>query len=234
MFRYSPYYGCRKCSPSCDYCLAYRKHHCNTLITKSDSFDLLTRKNNDGTYVIRGNQHIEVSPYTDIFLDEVLVYLNELLDIFKERQDLYFHIKTKILSRVIDLLPTNMNDLYPNVSITVLVSNHYEFKREVDALKKLNLSDKRVSIIIMYDKIDILEVLDKDYGIKEISLHGADFTLVPLNYNDIVQMSMDTKKIHIPFNFSSTGKCIIKDNKKYYINYSKRISQAFKSGLSHD
>lgn len=238
IINYNPWYGCKKKSVSCVYCFTLSKYYESkyrdpNIIKRNDNLNYLLEKDKKGLYKIYGNQDILVLNNSDFFLKEARSIREEVYNIFRERQDLRFHIKTKRLSEAIREIPDDIFDL-PNLYIEIVVSNQFEFDTEASVLVNSKFKNKKILIYPLYNTIDISKVLTKG-SVSLVSVKGLDFkSKIVLKYESVVKLSEDTLKLEIPFNFISTGAQILKDGKIYLIPEENRYHQAFKSKLSHE
>lgn len=193
----------------------------------------MIEKDRKGFYKIFGNQDILVLNNSDFFLEEAKTIREEVYNIFRERKDLRFHIKTKRLSEAINEIPEDILEL-PNLYVEIVVSNQFEFDKEAKVLINSKFKNKKILIYPLYNSIDITKVLTNK-SVSLISVKGLDFkSKIILKYDSVVKISEDTLKLEIPFNFISTGAQILKDGKIYLIPEENRYHQAFKSKLSHE
>lgn len=193
----------------------------------------MIEKDRKGFYKIFGNQDILVLNNSDFFLEEAKTIREEVYNIFRERKDLRFHIKTKRLSEAINEIPEDILEL-PNLYVEIVVSNQFEFDKEAKVLINSKFKNKKILIYPLYNSIDITKVLTNK-TVSLISVKGLDFkSKIILKYDSVVKISEDTLKLEIPFNFISTGAQILKDGKIYLIPEENRYHQAFKSKLSHE
>lgn len=237
MFTYNPWLGCHKLSPGCQNCFVFsfdnQKIDSNHII-KNKNFDILTKKNRQGHYLIRGGQDVIVCQKSDFFLEEADIYRDAVFKMIKERKDLHFILLTKRIERALSL-PSNFLDEFNNITITVSCEDQKTFDERISILLKLKVRSKTIMLAPLLDEIDITTLLKNNHDIEYINCGGENGKGArPLDFLAAKKISDDALRLGIPFYFFDTGAYVIKDNKKYYIPYEKRYSQAFLANISHN
>lgn len=238
MFTYNPWLGCHKISLACQNCYVFSFDNDkvdSNIIIKNNNFDIITKKNRQGRYIINGGQDVIVCQKSDFFIEEADVWRADVFKMIKERSDLHFILLTKRITRAASLLPDDWQDGYDNVTITVSCEDEETFLSRVDALLKLKAKSKSLMIAPLLGEIDITKLIKNSSDIAYIDCGGENGKGArPLDYLAAKKISDDALKLGIPFYFFDTGAFVIKDNKKYFIPYEKRYSQAFLANLSHN
>ena len=238
MFTYNPWLGCHKLSSGCQNCYLFSydnvKFDTNNII-KNKNFDILIKKNKYGDYLIRGGQDVIICEKSDFFIEEADLWRPDVFKMIKERKDLHFILLTKRIDRAFTNLPSDWEDGYNNVTFTVSCEDQISFERRISDLLKLKAKSKTIMISPLLDEIDITKLLKDNKQIEYINCGGENGKGArPLYFDYAKKISEDSLKLGIPFYFFFTGTYVIKDNKKYYIPYEKRYTQAFLANISHN
>ena len=237
---WNPWHGCHKKSAGCLNCYMFRRDSefdkdSNT-VSKTNSFDMILKKKKDGTYKIQNEKdYIYTCMTSDFFIEEADLWRPDVFKMIKERKDLHFIL----LKKRIDIAFTNLHsyweDGYNNVTFTVICEFQISFERRISDLLKLKAKSKTIMISPLLDEIDITKLLKDNKQIEYINCGGENGKGArPLYFDFAKKISEDSLKLGIPFYFFDTGTYVIKDNKKYYIPYEKRYTQAFLANISHN
>lgn len=166
--------GCRKVDEDCKYCYMYRQSLNATRYDPIQPTRTKTVFNFPLTYkldvpsVWPGRPLIFTSSLTDVFIEEIDPFRNEMWDIIRRCPHLIFQILTKRPERINDHLPADWGEGWDNVWLGTSVGNPKAMKRVWDILD-IPASKRFISFEPLWDQvhmnIDISQLCKLDWAI---------------------------------------------------------------------
>ncbi len=109
---WSPWHGCKKCSPGCLNCYVYyldsKRGKDASIVTKSiTNFNLPLKKSRNGEYKIPSGSEVATCFTSDFFLPEADPWRDDAWKIMKIRSDVTFLICTKRIERFDECIPSD-------------------------------------------------------------------------------------------------------------------------------
>lgn len=234
MAMWNPFRGCHKIKEGCLYCYTHTgdlKRNIDTnIITKTDSFDYPIKKNKNGTYKLKPGSLCFVCFTSDFLLEEADEWRLELYSMMKQRSDVQFLFLTKRIDRFLEVLPTDWNDGYDNVTVGVSVSTQKEVDDSISLLMTLPIKHKNIILQPLIEAVNIeayqngceLVVVGGEYGNKAR----------PMNYEWVLDIRNQCLKQKTSFEFRQCSTYFIKDGIEYKLKYRELMSQAKKADIN--
>lgn len=163
-FTWNPLWGCEKVSPGCKYCYAerliegrYKQVFRNVRVTKAPTFYLPVDLNKK---VLPGAPFTERLVFTcsmsDFFIAQGDAYRPEMWEIIRQTPNLIYQILTKRPERIVDHLPEDWGEGYPNVWLGVSAENQELFDSRVEILSRVPAQVRFVSVEPMLGPVSLL------------------------------------------------------------------------------
>ena len=232
---WNPWRGCHKIGEGCKYCYIHtgdsRKGINTDEIKQTDKFYLPIEKKKNGAYKIPSGELIYVCFSSDFLLEEADEWRKECFSMIKERSDLDFLFLTKRIDRLNNVIPSDWNDGYDNVTIGVSVSTQQEIETSISLLNKLPIRHKNIILQPLIEQVNI-----------ESHLHDIDLVVVGgeygnnarlLNYDWVLDIRTQCIKTDTAFEFRQCGTHFIKDSKRYKLKYRELTEQARKANINY-
>lgn len=137
--------GCSKVSPGCKYCYMmrdfdgrYGRSEVNGTVTrtKPGTFNAPLNWQKKGLTAPDGNKlKVFTSSLTDIFHEQIDSYRNEIWDIIRACPDLIFQILTKRPERIVNCLPQDWGEGWPNVWFGTSIESQDQVNRALELWK---------------------------------------------------------------------------------------------------
>jgi len=161
---WSPWHGCKKCSPGCLNCYVYyldsKRNKDASIITKSKTnFNLPLKKNRNGEYKISSGSEVATCFTSDFFLKEADNWRSDAWKIMKIRRDVTFLICTKRIERFNDCIPSDWGNGYPNVIIAVTCETQEKANARIPILLEIKAHKKYIFASPLLEEIDFSEFL---------------------------------------------------------------------------
>lgn len=138
---WNPWHGCKKVSEGCKFCYMYRdKERYNQDPTKV----LRSKTNFNAPLKWKEPKLIFTCSWSDWFIDESDEWRSEAWEIIKATPHHTYQILTKRPERIIDHLPADWGEGYPNVWLGVSVENNDQVHR-IDALDAIQAKTRFIS-----------------------------------------------------------------------------------------
>lgn len=128
---WNPWQGCTKVSPACTNCYMFsdmkRYGRSPTDVRRSapPTFNLPLRKNRAGEFVIPSGANVFTCSWSDWFHEAADEWRNDAWEIIRQRPDVTFQIVTKRTDRILNCLPDDWGDGWPNVWLIATVENQH-------------------------------------------------------------------------------------------------------------
>ena len=141
------------------------------VVTRSKTqFNLPLRKDRNGRYRIR-DMLLITSATSDFFIEEADEWRDDAWNIISKRKDLTFEILTKRPHRIMDCLPDDWGDGYPNVRMSVSAEDQEAWDLRVPILLSVPAVKRDVYVAPMIGPIDAEGLLSKK-GIDAVYVGG--------------------------------------------------------------
>ena len=233
------WHGCKKYSEGCKNCYMYfLDKQRNTLIDSSivkrtNNFNMPLKKNRQKEYKIPSGSLVFVNMTSDTFIEEADSWRDEMWEIIRKRTDVLFQIITKRIERVEKCLPSDWEDGYKNVIISVTCESQKQADKRIPILLNLKACHKSLCIAPMLEEINIEKYLTSG-KIESISCGGENYEGARIcKYEWVKSLSSQCEKYKVNFDFFETGTYFEKDGKVYFLPNKKiQKEQAEKSNLS--
>lgn len=154
---WNPWQGCKKVSPGCKYCYMYR----DKKRWKQDPKTVVRSVPTTFTKPLRWHDAAMVftCSWSDWFIDEADEWRPEAWDIIKSTPHLTYQILTKRPERIIENLPPDWGEGYPNVWLGVSAENQETFNERVPILAEVPARVRFLSIEPMLEPIRFSDVM---------------------------------------------------------------------------
>ncbi len=233
---WNPWHGCHKKSAGCLNCYMFRRdseyEKDSTIVTKTNSFDLIIKKKKDGTYKVQDdNGYVYLCMTSDFFIEEADEWRVEIWKMVKERKDLNFFIITKRIERFNVSLPDDWKDGYDNVTICSTCENQKTADERLPILLDLPIKHREIIHEPMLEKINIEKYLQSK-KIEMVTCGGESGSRArECNYDWILNTREQCIKNNVSFYFKQTGANFRKDGKLYNVARKDQMKQARKANI---
>ena len=141
------------------------------VVTKSKTqFDLPIQKDRNGRYKLN-DMLLLTSMTSDFFIEEADEWRDDAWRMMSKRKDLTFEILTKRPHRIMDCLPDDWGDGYPNVRMSVSAEDQDAWDERVPILLSIPAVKRDVYIAPIIGPIDVGEMLSRG-GIDAVYVGG--------------------------------------------------------------
>ncbi len=221
---WNPWHGCRKVSRGCQNCYMFegdrrRGVPGSDIVTRSKTqFDLPLRKDKAGRYRIR-DMLVLTSMTSDFFIEEADEWRDEAWNMISKRKDLTFEILTKRPHRMIECLPEDWGDGYPNVRLSVSVEDQRSWDLRVPILLSTPAVKHDVYIAPMIDAVDTEEILSRG-GIDAVYV-GGEYCAEgarPCNFEWVASVRESCMRNGVTFIWRNSGTYLIKNGDTFHLN----------------
>lgn len=233
---WNPWHGCHKKSAGCLNCYMFRRdseyEKDSTIVTKTNSFDLIIKKKRDETYKVQDdNGYVYLCMTSDFFIEEADEWRVEIWKMVKERKDLNFFIITKRIERFNVSLPDDWKDGYDNVTICSTCENQKTADERLPILLDLPIKHREIIHEPMLEEINIEKYLQSN-KIEMVTCGGESGPRArECNYDWILNTREQCLKNKVPFYFKQTGANFRKDGKLYNVARKDQMRQARKANI---
>lgn len=210
---WNPWHGCKKVSQGCKNCFVYkmdeRYGRDTTKIEKGKTTYELKDKN------CPPNSLVKLCFTSDFFIKEADEWRDGCWDFIRRRKDCIFVITTKRPERIKECVPSDWEDGWENVHISVSIENQEMADIRVKELLASPVKHREVFCSPLIGPITLGKYLDTGL-IKCINV-GGEMTLIkdvrPLRYEWVENLYKEAHDRNIEFYFHQTGSMFIKDGK---------------------
>lgn len=224
------FHGCKKYSEGCKNCYMFYLDNVHTKGAMDSSKVFLVKtqinypleKDRKGKYKIKSGDEIFVGLNTDFFLtveeaetEEIIDWRNKVWEIIKQRPDVKFYFLTKRAFNIKNCLPSDWNDGYDNVMISVTLENQDKVDERLKYLEDVPAKHKGIMCAPLLSDIEFEKYLKKGF-IERVLIGGENYgpDVRPCDYKWVKHISDQCKKYNITCSFTETGtKWIDKDGK---------------------
>ncbi|MBR0404431.1 MAG: DUF5131 family protein [Eggerthellaceae bacterium] len=191
-------------------------------------------KDRSGKYKIQSGEMISVCMTSDFFLEEADDWRPEAWDMMRKRSDVIFYLLTKRPQRVLDCLPADWGDGWPNIFLNVCCENQHRADERIPILLDLPFARKGLHLAPLLGPISLGSYLDSG-KIELVACGGENYGgSRPCDFDWVRSLREECVARDITFCFMETGTTFIKDGKTYTIRSKQEQNlQAFKSGMTY-
>lgn len=212
---WNPLWGCEKVSPGCKFCYAERlikrfgQQFRDVRRTKEPTFYLPYELNKkiDGTEPFT-ERLVFTCSMSDFFIAQGDPFRSEMWEIIRNTPNLIYQILTKRPERIIDHLPPDWNDGYPNVWLGVSAENQELFNERVSILAQVPAKVRFVSIEPILGPIDLRQIPDLSLKVDWLIVGGESGTKDTSRFALIVwfeELVESAKEFQIPIFIKQLG-----------------------------
>lgn len=234
---WNPWHGCTKKSEGCRYCYMYtldkmRDADGSKIYKVKQNFNYPLQKNKFGEYKVQSGEYLRVCLTSDFFLEEADAWRDEAWDMIKQRPDVAFFLLTKRPERVMAHLPSNWNDGWENVFLSVSTENQPRAEERLEILSLLPFKHKGVVAAPFIGPISLKKWLARGF-IEQVIAGGENYEGARvLSYAWVKALYEECKSYNVKFCFMETGTRFEKDGKIYTLkDKDLQSTMAFKSKL---
>ena len=197
------WYGCHKVSDGCTHCYMFRDMprygHDPNVVTRSKTFydSLKWAKSSK----LKPGSRIFVCSWSDFFIEEADDWRPEAWGIIKQTPQFTYLILTKRVDNILDRLPPDWGEGYPNVWLGPTAENQEQYDIRVPAILQIPAALHFVSMEPMLELIDpCLSIYLKDAPHPEWIIIGAESGAGRryCNPNDMIKIVGQCKEHGIP------------------------------------
>lgn len=233
---WNPWHGCHKISEGCLNCYMFKQDSMYEIdsedihLTKT-KFKMPIAKDKYRDFKIPSGSLIKTCLTSDFFLEEADEWRGETWKMIKERDDCIFLIITKRVERIKECLPSDWNDGYKNVIISLTVENQKNADYRIPIFLNIPVKHKSLTLAPLLENIDIFKYLDY---IEEVYVAGeSDFyNARECKYDWILNIREQCSKKRINFIFFQTGSNFTKNEINYKIKHKDEYEQAKKANIN--
>jgi protein gp37 len=163
---WNPWHGCHRVSEGCRNCFMFAGdgkrgvEDSNVVRRSKTQFDLPLKKDRSGRYLYR-DCVIGTCMTSDFFIEEADEWRDEVWEIIRRRKDCTFMMTTKRPQRIMDCLPSDWGDGYPNVRFAVSTENQRAWDERIPILCSVPVRYRDVFMSPMIGPIDTDPLLDE-------------------------------------------------------------------------
>jgi protein gp37 len=154
------WYGCHKVSDGCTYCYMFRDAprygRDANVVTRSGTFYDSLKWAKSGK--LKPGSRIFVCSWSDFFIEEADDWRGEAWDIIKQTPQFTYLILTKRVDNILDRLPPDWGNGYPNVWLGPTVESD-KYLWRIDKILQIPAAKRFVSIEPMLGDIDLRKVI---------------------------------------------------------------------------
>lgn len=240
VYTWNPWHGCHKKSEGCLNCyMFYLDKIRNTLVDSSivkrtKQFNLPLLRDRRGSYKIQSKDFVMVCMTSDFFIEDADSFRDEAWDIMRIRKDVVFSIFTKRPERIMKCLPSDWEDGYDNVIISVSCENQKRADERIPILLDALVKHRGIVCAPLIEEITLDNYL-KTGLIEEVSVGGENYDGARVcDYDWILKIYNACVKYNVNFEFYETGMKFRKDGKLYYLKNKNIVKEmANLSGLKY-
>lgn len=234
MASWNPWHGCHKYSEGCMHCYVYRSDarygKDSRIVTRLKDFDLPIRKNRQGMYKLAAGEIVYTCFTSDFFVEGADAWREEAWQMIKTRSDLHFFMITKRIDRVMQQVPEDWGDGYPNVTICCTMENQKRVDERMPYYKAAKIAHKQLICEPLLEAIDVAAYLDET--IEQVTCGGESGLNARLcDYDWVLHLREQCIAKQVPFFFKQTGAYFRKDGIRYHIARRLQHPQARKADI---
>ena len=149
---WNPWHGCKKVSKGCKYCYMYRdKERFNQVPTNV----IRSVANFKYPLSVKDAKMIFTCSWSDWFIEEADDWRQEAWEIIKRTPKHTYQILTKRPERIVEHLPKDWGDGYPNVWLGISAENQETFDKRMAFFREVKAAIKFISAEPLLDRITL-------------------------------------------------------------------------------
>ncbi len=233
---WNPWHGCKKYSEGCANCYMYALdarrgvQRPSDEIYKTGGFDFPIKKDRHKNYKVRPGERIRVNMTSDTFLPEAAQWLPDMWAIIRKRPDVIFWLLTKRVPYIMQGLPPDWGQGYPNVMLNMTAENQRAFDERWPIFEQIPAVQKGICCAPMLGAVDLSPALDSGQ-VCEVSAGGENYDNPrPCEYAWYESLSRQCEQRKVNFHWYETGTRILMPTGMCYIPY--KHDQAMLAGMS--
>lgn len=232
---WNPWHGCKKYSEGCKNCYVYRRDEeigkDASIITKTADFSLPLKKDRNGNYKIKSGETVFTCMTSDFFIEEADGWRDEIWQIIKKRNDVFFMIITKRIVRFKECIPDDWGNGYDNVGIICTVESQKQCDIRLPIFNELPIKQKFIGCEPLLTDIDMKKYLSPE--IIQVSCGGeSGVGARECNFDWVLHIREQCIENNVKFHFKQTGANFTKDGKNYKIERKYQSMQAKKANIN--
>ena len=231
---WNPWHGCHKYSEGCLHCYihkgdAKRNVDTNKIVKSKDFYKPREFFKNGNPKIKPGLVYLCFD--SDFLIEEADEWRKECFEMIKEHPDSMFLFLTKRIDRFMDIIPSDWNDGYPNITVCCTIENQKNADYRLSIFSKLPIKHKMITAQPLLERINIEKYLD---GIESVVVGGeSDKFARSFDYDWALDLRNQCINKGVAFTFRQCGTYTIKDGKTYTIPPRKLMSQARKANIDY-
>ena len=206
----------------------------DAVVRSKSQFDLPLKRDRFGKYKLR-DMLVLTTMTSDFFIEEADQWRDEIWRIISKRKDLTFEILTKRPHRIMECLPDDWDDGYPNVRMSVSTEDQEAWNMRVPILQSIPATKKDVYIAPIIGPVDTDEILSRG-GIDAVYVGGecCSDNARPCRYEWVTEIRKSCIRNHVTFMWRNTGTFLIKNDQLFQIdNVKQQGRMAGTSGIDY-
>ncbi|MDD3243593.1 MAG: DUF5131 family protein [Eubacteriales bacterium] len=211
---WDPWRGCHRKSEGCENCYLFqaaeRKGETFDVVSRSEDFDRLTRRDAKGNACIKPGQMVYLCFRSDFLLPEADAWRAQAWEMIRSRPDLDFLFLTKRIERFGVALPADYPAGLEHVTVAVSVENQRRADERLPVFKALPIVHKLITVQPMLERVDLSAYLDEDIeGVVVGGESGKDVR--PLHDDWVTDLRRQCLQADVPFTFRQVGSRFVQD-----------------------
>lgn len=235
---WNTWHGCHKKSEGCKNCYVFTGDKAYNLDPEAvrlvkTKFKFPLMKTRSKEWKLPLNSHVGVCLTSDFFIKEGDQWRAEAWQMMRLRPDCTFFIITKRPERIIECLPADWGEGYPNVILSTTVENMARVEERLPIFLKVPCQRKTLTVAPILEEITLDKYLATGQ-ILGVSAGGESDEEQPRlsKFDWYLRLHNECLKYKVDFEVYSLGNRFEKDGKIYTIPRSQSFIQAEKSNLS--
>lgn len=231
---WNPWRGCRRYSEGCKFCYIHKgdeKRGVDTEnIVRTKQLDAPLALDKSGNYKMKPGQTVYLCFSTDFLLEDADPWREECWAIMRRRADLNFLFLTKRIERMMQCVPADWGEGYPNVTVGCTVENQKRADERLSLFRELPVQHKNIICQPLLEEVNIEPYLS---GIELVVVGGeSDRNARPLDYDWVLCLREQCVRQGVHFEFRQCGTHFVKDGKQYTLAVRELCRQARKANIN--
>lgn len=215
---WNPWHGCRRCSPGCEHCYMFYLDRTRAdrdggeIRSNGDAlFRYPVSKDRKGNYKVRPGERLRVCMTSDFFLEEADQWRDGAWAMIRARPDVRFWLLTKRPERVMDCLPDDWGDGWPNVMLNVTAENQAMADRRLPILRDIPARHKGVCVAPWIGPVSLEPWLSEGW-LEEVCAGGENYDGArPCRFEWVEALRAECVRHNTTFCWYETGTVFVKD-----------------------
>lgn len=231
---WNPWRGCRRYSEGCKFCYIHKgdeKRGVDTEnIVRTKQLDAPLALDKSGNYKMKPGQTVYLCFSTDFLLEDADPWREECWAMMRRRADLNFLFLTKRIERLMQCVPADWGEGYPNVTVGCTVENQKRADERLSLFRELPVQHKNIICQPLLEEVNIEPYLP---GIELVVAGGeSDRNARPLDYAWVLYLREQCVRQGVHFEFRQCGTHFVKDGKQYTLAVRELCRQARKANIN--